>query len=498
MSRRVLALDQGTTSSRALLFDERVHIAARAQHEFPQFYPQPGYVEHDPMDILYSQYRAAADCLRGAGDAKVEGIGITNQRETVIVWDRATGKPVHNAIVWQCRRTAAICEALTQAGHGPLFTERTGLLLDPYFSGTKLKWLLDHVPGARERGRRGELLFGTVDSWLIWNLTGGRAHVTDVTNASRTLLMNADTLGWDAELCGLLDIPMEMLPKIVSCSEVYGTVAEGLPGLSRLAGVPVCGAAGDQQAALFGQSCFRPGDAKCTYGTGCFLLVNTGKTRVRSKNKLLSTVAWSLGGAVEYAIEGSVFNAGSVIKWLRDELGLIQTARECDVLAESVPDSGGVYFVPAFTGLGAPYWDSYARGAIYGLTRGTNRAHLARATLESICFQVQDFIGAVREDTGMPIASFKADGGAAVSDVMLQFQADLLGAEVLRPANVETTALGAAGLAGLAAGVWRSRDEFAAHWKPERAFRPSTDESQREAMYKNWRNAINRTVLKGM
>ena len=492
MDNFLLALDQGTTSSRAILFAHDGSVAAMSQQPFPQHYPQPGWVEHDPMEIWESQRTAAAQALRGLGpDARVAGVGITNQRETTILWDRATGEPVYNAIVWQCRRTAGICDRLKETpGMAERIAEKTGLVIDAYFSGTKLKWLLDNIPHARERAERGELLFGTVETWLIWRLTGGAAHVTDYSNASRTMLFNIHTLAWDEELCALLGIPMRLLPRPVSNSEVYGTVAPNIEGLEALAGVPVCGAAGDQQSALFGQGCHARGQAKNTYGTGCFTLMNTGERAVRSRAGLVTSVAWSLGGKTTYALEGSVFNAGSAIQWLRDEMGLIGASHECDILAESVPDAGGVYLVPAFTGLGAPYWDMYARGCIVGVTRGTTRAHIARAVLEAIAFEVTDLMNAMRQDAGCEISVLRVDGGASVSDVMLQFQSDLLRIPVDRPKMVETTAFGAAALAGLAVGFWRSADEVRALRASDRVFTPERAQADCDEKYRLWKRAV--------
>ena len=493
MRRCVISLDQGTTSSRAIIFDRSGDVVARAQYPFAQHYPQPGWVEHDPMDIWDSQLRAMTDAFVQSGltAAEVAAIGITNQRETTILWDKATGKPVGNAIVWQCRRTAPLCDRLTADGMAGYVRDKTGLLIDAYFSGTKVRWLLDNIPGARSRAERGELLFGTVDSWLIWNLTGGAAHVTDYSNASRTMLFDIDRLCWDKELCKALDIPMSLLPTPVPNSMEYGKVDGRIKGLEGLAGVPICGAAGDQQAALFGQACFTPGQTKNTYGTGCFTLMNIGEQSLRSTVGLVTSVGWCLDGKTTYALEGSVFNAGSSIQWLRDELGLISTAHECDILAESVPDNGGVYLVSAFTGLGAPHWDMYARGAILGLTRGATRAHIARATLEGIAYQVADLMGAMGRDA-CPPTQLRADGGASVSDFMMQFQADLLGIPVHRPRMVETTAMGAAYLAGLAAGVWSGLGEIQSNWQAERVFTPQMDETQRKKSYARWRQAVQR------
>ena len=492
MNGYIIALDQGTTSSRSIIFDSKGNIVSLAQYPFTQIYPKPGWVEHDPMVILESQMLAMSEAFEKSGlsPTDIAGIGITNQRETTIVWDKNTGKPVYNAIVWQCRRTAPICDQLTADGLGPYVKEKTGLLIDAYFSGTKIKWILDNVPSARERAERGELLFGTVETWLIWKLTGGKVHVTDYSNASRTMLFNIHTLSWDEELCALLDIPMDILPRPVSNSEVYGTVAEGIEGLEALAGVPICGAAGDQQAALFGQGCFTRGQAKNTYGTGCFTLMNIGDTPVRSRAGLVTTVGWSLNGETTYALEGSVFNAGSAIQWLRDELQVISTSHECDILAESVPDSGGIYLVPAFTGLGAPYWDMYARGCVVGITRGTTKAHFARAVLESIAYQVTDLMTAMRQDAGCEISLLRVDGGASVSDLMMQFQADLLRIPVDRPAMVETTAFGAASLAGLAAGVWKDLDELSTLRCSERVFTPERAQYECEELYRGWKRAV--------
>ena len=493
MERFVMAVDQGTTSSRAILFDRAGRIRAKAQYPFPQHYPQPGWVEHDPMEILDSQYRAMADCLAGKGDeAEVAAIGITNQRETAIIWERDTGRPIYNAIVWQCRRTASICDRLTADGMGGYVRDRTGLLVDAYFSGTKYKWILDAVPGARSRARAGELLCGTVDSWLIWNLTGGAAHVSDYSNCSRTMLFDIDRLCWDEPLCRALDIPMNMLPAPVPNSMEYGRVATGIPGLEGLAGVPICAAAGDQQAALFGQACFTPGQAKNTYGTGCFTLMNVGESPVRSVSGLLTSVAWSLGGKTVYALEGSVFNAGSSIQWLRDELGLISSAAEIDVQADSVPDNGGVYVVSAFTGLGAPHWDMYARGSISGITRGTTKAHLCRAVLEGIAFQVAELMDTMGADTGRELAVLRVDGGACVSDFLMQFQADLLNIPVDRPEMVETTAFGAASLAGLAVGLWDSPADIEAGRVSQRVFQPRMTREESAARFAKWRRAVER------
>ena len=494
--RAVLALDQGTTSSRAILFDESGNMLAKAQREYPRIFPQPGWVEQDPYELYNSQCRAAAEAIETSGltARDIAAVGITNQRETTIVWDAKTGKPVNNAIVWQCRRTAAICDELKAEGLEETVRSKTGLLIDAYFSGTKIKWILDNVPGARERAENGELLFGNVDSWLIWNLTGGAVHVTDYSNASRTMLFNIHTLEWDKELCERLGVPLAMLPKAMPSSCIYGTVAGGIPGLEKLKGVPIAGAVGDQTSALFGQACFEPGMMKNTYGTGCFFLMNTGDKPVRSCCNLLSSVAWGLNGKVEYALEGSVFNAGSVINWLRDGLGIIKSPHECDTLAESVKDTDGVYFVPAFTGLGAPYWDMYARGTLVGLTAAAGREHIARAVLESIAFQAKDLIDAAACDASLSCKSLRVDGGACVSDIMMQFQSDILGMEVDRPQNVESTALGAAYLAGLAVGVWKNTDEIRNFRKTERLFEPNMDNTRREELYRNWKRAVDRSM----
>lgn len=492
METYVVALDQGTTTSRAISFNQAGEIVSRAQYPFRQIYPQPGWVEHDPMEIWSTQKRALAEAV-GHTDAKqIAAIGVTNQRETTILWDRTTGEPVYNAIVWQCRRTAPICDQLTADGLGPYVKEKTGLLIDAYFSGTKIKWILDNVPGARERAERGELLFGNVDSWLIWNLTGGRAHVSDYSNCSRTMLFDIDNLCWDEELCARLGVPMSMLPTPVPSSMVYGQVTAGLPGLETLEGIPVCGSAGDQAAALLGQACIVPGQAKNTYGTGCFTLMNTGSKSVRSVSGLVTSVAWSVNGKTTYALEGSVFNAGSSIQWLRDELGLIGTAHECDILAESVPDNGGVYLVSAFTGLGAPRWDMYARGAIVGLTRGSNKAHIARATLEGIAYQVKDLLDAMQVDAESPISVLRVDGGASVSSFLMQFQADMLRVPIDRPKLVETTAFGAAFLAGIASGVWESVDDIALLRQSDRIFKPEMDAEQAKQYHDNWLRAVGR------
>ena len=492
MAKYVLALDQGTTSSRAIIFDKKGNIVSKAQNEFEQIYPQAGWVEHDPISILYSQFQAVSACVLSSGinPCDIAGIGITNQRETTILWDRQTGKPVYNAIVWQCRRTAEYCEQLKAEGLEDYIKEKTGLLIDAYFSATKIKWVLDNVPGAMKLAEEGRLLFGTVETWLIWNLTGGSVHVTDYSNASRTMLFDVDNLCWDKFLCDKLGIPMSILPEPVPSSKIYGRVSKGILGLEFLEGIPICGAIGDQPAALFGQGCFEPGQAKNTYGTGCFLLMNTGEKRVKSKNNLLTGVAWGIGDKVEYAIEGSAFNAGSVIKWLRDEVHLIDNARRCDELAESVEDANGIYFVPAFTGLGAPYWDMYARGCIVGLTRGVNRAHIARSVLEAITYQMTDLLEAMKSDSGIDFTELRVDGGASVSDIMLQIQADMIRCNVNRPKTVETTALGAAYLAGLAIGFWEDMEEIQNNRVVEKVFTPQMSIERRNELYDGWKRAV--------
>lgn len=494
MAEYVLALDQGTTSSRAILFDREQNIVEMAQKEFTQIYPKEGWVEHDPMEIYSSQYAVMMEVIAksGVNVREIAAIGVTNQRETTVLWDRETGRPIHNAIVWQCRRTADLVDALVKDGLGDYIREATGLVPDAYFSATKIKWILDKVPGARERAARGEVLFGTVDSWLIWNLTRGAAHVTDCSNASRTMLFNIHTLQWDQELCGMLGIPLALLPQPRANSEVYGTIASGISGLEDLAGIPICGSAGDQAAALFGQGCFVPGQAKNTYGTGCFTLMNVGTSAVRSRSGLVTSVGWQLNGETTYALEGSVFNAGSAIQWLRDELGLFETSPECDRLAESVPSAGGVYVVPAFTGLGAPYWDMYARGTIVGITRGTTKAHIARAVLDAIAFQVADLVRAMNADAPCPITTLRVDGGASVSDILMQTQADLLRLPVDRPTQVETTAFGAAALAGLAVGVWENLQEVGQLRRSQHVFMPQRAEADCAADYSHWQRAVNR------
>lgn len=490
----VIALDQGTTSSRAIVFEKSGAIRSMGQYPLTQHYPQPGWVEHDPMEILRTQLMALAQAYEksGAAPAEIAAIGVTNQRETAIVWEKDTGRPIMNAIVWQCRRTAEECRRLEQAGLGALVRSRTGLLIDAYFSGPKISWILDHVPGARARAERGELLCGTVDSWLIWNLTG--RHVSDVSNCSRTMLFDIDRLQWDEELCKALRVPMHILPQPVSNSEIYGHIRPNIRGIEALAGIPVAGAAGDQQAALFGQGCFAPGQAKNTYGTGCFTLMNTGDRSLRSENGLLTSVGWKLGNETTYVLEGSVFNAGSTIQWLRDELQLIGSAHETDLLAESVPDNGGVYLVSAFTGLGAPHWDMYARGAILGITRGATRAHIARAALEGIAFQVAELAATMEKDLSCPLDSLWVDGGASVSDFMMQFQADLLRCSIYRPQIVETTAAGAAYLAGLAVGLWSNREELLQGRRLDRVFAPNMEPSQAKRLMEQWKKAVSRAL----
>ena len=496
MKKYVLALDQGTTSSRAILFDKKGNICFKAQHEFTQIYPHTGWVEHNPMEILFSQLQSVMEVMAAskATAEEIDSIGITNQRETTIVWDKSTGKPVYNAIVWQCRRTADMCEKIKEdAELTQYIKDHTGLVVDAYFSATKIKWILENVEGAKELAEKGQLLFGTVETWLIWNLTGGAVHITDYSNASRTMIFDVDKLCWDEYLCEKLGIPMNMLPEAVPSSKVYGTVAKSVMGIEDLAGVPISGAIGDQPAALFGQGCFESGQAKNTYGTGCFLLMNTGDKRVKSDNNLVTGVAWGIGDKVTYAIEGSAFNAGSVIKWLRDDLQLIPSARRCDELAESVVNSNGVYFVPAFTGLGAPYWDMYARGTIVGLTRGANAAHICRSVLEAIAYQMTDLLEAMKQDSDIELSELRVDGGASVSDIMMQIQADMIRTNVNRPKMVETTALGAACLAGLATGFWKSTDEIAEIRQVDKVFEPKMDIEKREKRYRGWLRAVERS-----
>ncbi|MBQ6838629.1 MAG: glycerol kinase GlpK [Clostridia bacterium] len=495
MKKYVLALDQGTTSSRTIVFDKKGRIISKAQFEFEQIYPNSGWVEHNPYEILDSQLRSLSSALINGkiNPKEIAAIGITNQRETTILWDKETGKPVYNAIVWQCRRTAPICEKLKEEGLEDYVKEHTGLLIDAYFSATKIKWILDNVPEARTLASENRLLFGTVETWLIWNLTDKQVHITDYSNAARTMLFDIEKLCWDEYLCSKLGIPMNILPEVKESSSVYGYVSENVPGLKELAGIPISGAIGDQQAALFGQACFNAGQAKNTYGTGCFLLMNTGDKRIHSKNNLIEGIAWGINGKVTYDLEGSAFNAGSVIKWLRDELRLISEPSECDFLAESVKDANGIYLVPAFTGLGAPYWDMYARGCIVGLTRGTNRAHFARAVLESIAYQVTDLVDAMTKDSNIILSEMRVDGGASVSNVMLQIQSNLISSKVNRPKLVETTALGAAYMAGLAVGFWKDFDEIEKAREVDRIFVPAIDNDTREAALKGWHKAVSRS-----
>ena len=491
MSQFILALDQGTTSSRAILFDHAGAIRAVAQREFTQFYPQPGWVEHDAEEIWATQAGVIAEAVAHAGIQfdQIAAIGITNQRETTVVWDRATGRPIHRAIVWQDRRTAEHCDALKQLGHAPMIQQKTGLVLDAYFSGTKLKWILDHVDGARKAAAEGRLAFGTIDTWLAWKLTGGQSHITDVSNASRTLLYNIHTHEWDDELLKLLDVPRVLLPEVRASSERYAETAAGLFPVR----VPVAGIAGDQQAALFGQMCLQPGMLKHTYGTGGFMMLNTGDQPVPSKNNLLTTVAWKVDGKVTYALEGSIFIAGAVVQWLRDGLGLIKTSAEVEQLAASVPDNGGVYLVPAFAGLGAPHWDQFARGTIVGITRGTTAGHFARAALESIAYQTMDVLQAMEADSGIPLKELRVDGGATVDDLLMQFQADLIGVPLVRPKIRETTALGAAYLAGLAVGFWSSTDELQHQWQRDKEFHPAMDRAKVAELTRGWQKAVGRS-----
>ena len=491
MAKYVLALDQGTTSSRSILFSRQARIKATAQREFRQIYPCPGHVEHDPEDIWKTQLGTARSAIRKAGAkaADIAAIGITNQRETVVLWDKATGRPIHNAIVWQSRITAPICERLKQRGLEATFRKKTGLVLDPYFSGTKIKYLLDQSKSLRRRAEKGEVLCGTIDTFLLWRLTGGRVHGTDVTNASRTLLYNIHELQWDEELLRILDIPREMLPAVRDSSGIFGETDPKLFGRA----IPISGIAGDQQAAMFGQACFRPGMAKNTYGTGCFILLNTGSKAMASERGLLTTIGWSIGGKVTYCLEGSIFIAGAAVQWLRDGLKLIRKAEDIEKLAATERDSGGVYFVPAFVGLGAPYWDPYARGTIVGLTRGTTGGHLARATLESICFQTRDVVEAMQADAGVRLSGLKVDGGASANDGLLQLQADILGVEVQRPVVHETTALGAAYLAGIAVGFWKGLSEVRSNWALEKTFKPKIRPKERRRRYERWKEAVERS-----
>ena len=490
MDKYILALDQGTSSSRAIVFDHEGNIRSTAQMEFTQYFPKPGWVEHNPMEIWSSEAAVIAEAITkmGINGLDIAAIGITNQRETTIVWDAETGEPVYNAIVWQDRRTSGFCDTLRDKAD--FIREKTGLIIDAYFSGTKIRWILDNVPGAREKAEAGKLRFGTVDTWLVWQLTRGEVHVTDVSNASRTMLFNINTLEWDKELLELLDIPASMMPSVRSSSEVYGHTKTTLFAHE----VPIGGIAGDQQAALFGQMCTEPGSVKNTYGTGCFLLMNTGEKPILSKNNLLTTVAWKIADQVNYALEGSIFVGGSVVQWLRDGLGIIRSSSEIEALAATVPDNGGVYFVPALTGMGAPYWDQYAHGTICGITRGTTAAHIARAALEGIAFQTMDIVGAMEKDAGVKLSELKVDGGASRNNLMMQFQADVLDTSVIRPQVTETTALGACYLAGLAVGYWSSLDEIKAQWQAERVFKPSDTDTT--ALKAGWADAISRTITR--
>ena len=488
MDKYIMALDLGTTSCRCIIFDKNGRICSAAQKEFTQYFPQPGWVEHDAEEIWATQTGLMYEAMSKIDITinEIAGIGITNQRETTVLWDKETGRPVHKAIVWQCRRTAGYCDELKKLGMADFFRSKTGLVLDAYFSATKLRWLLDNAAGARERAEKGKLLFGTVDSWIIWKLTGGKVHVTDYSNASRTMLFNIHTLKWDEEILRVLKIPQQILPEVKPSSHVYGYTDSKLFGRE----VPIAGAGGDQQCALFGQTCFERGEVKNTYGTGGFMLMNTGTAPVNSHNGLVTTIAWGVDDKVEYALEGSIFVAGAAVQWLRDELGLIRDAAESEVLAKSVPDANGCYVVPAFVGLGAPYWDQYARGAIVGLTRGVNRNHIVRATLESIAYQVNDVLMAMQEDSGMPITSLRVDGGACDNDFLMQFQADILNTSVVRPYCIETTAMGAAYLAGLAVGYWRSKEEILANHVIAAEFKPQMGQAKRENLLQGWHNAV--------
>ena len=492
----IIALDQGTTSSRCIIFDHNGHIVSSAQKEFTQIYPEPGWVEHDPQEIWESQNYVMMEAIAKAGikSSQIAAIGITNQRETTIVWDRNTGKPIYNAIVWQCRRTAEICEQLKKDGFENYIKINTGLVVDAYFSGTKIKWIIDNVPGAKAKALNGELLFGTVDSWLVWKLTNGKVHVTDYTNASRTMLFNIRTMRWDEKLLNELSIPISMMPEVKNSSEIYGKTI--LPGIDSNP-IPISGIAGDQQAALFGHACFKKGDCKNTYGTGCFLLMNTGNKFIESNNGLLTTIAIGINGKIDYALEGSVFVAGAAIQWLRDELGLIDSAEETGNIARSVESTNGVYIVPAFTGLGSPYWDMYARGTIVGLTRGSNRSHIVRATLESIAYQTRDLLEAMQEDSGISISALKVDGGASQNNFLMQFQADIINANIIKPVINETTALGAAYLAGMAVGFWKDKSEIENIREIDKEFVPEISAEEREKLYNGWKNAVSCTLHYG-
>lgn len=494
MKKYILALDQGTTSSRAIVFDHNGQICSVAQKEFPQYFPKPGWVEHNPNEIWSSQASVIAEAISSIdiNGLDIAGIGITNQRETTVVWDVDTEEPIYNAIVWQDRRTSEFCDKLKAQGLVDSIREKTGLIIDAYFSGTKIKWILDNVPGARQRAEQGKLRFGNIDTWLVWRLTRGEVHVTDVTNASRTMLFNINTLKWDEDLLKLLDIPANMMPEVKSSSEIYGHTKTTIFAHE----VPISGIAGDQQAALFGQMCIEPGAIKNTYGTGCFVMLNTGEKPVKSENNLLTTIAWKIGNKVNYALEGSIYVGGSVVQWLRDGLGCIKSSSEIEELASTVPDSGGVYFVPALTGLAAPYWDQYARGTIIGITRGTTTAHIARAALDGIAFQTFDIAQAMAKDMGAPLTELKVDGGASRNNLLMQYQANLLGIKVVRPRITETTALGAAYLAGLAVGFWKDIDEIKQQWQVERTFEPVADNEEIAAAKKGWADAISRTLSK--
>lgn len=492
MAKYVMALDQGTTSSRAIIFDESGLIKGVANREFNQIYPKPGWVEHDPMEIWGSQIGVAQEVLKklNISAEDIAAIGITNQRETTVVWEKATGKPVYNAIVWQCRRTASICDDLKNRGLADAIREKTGLVVDAYFSGTKIKWILDNVQGVREKAEKGEVLFGNIDTWLIWKLTEGKVHITDYSNASRTMLFNIHTLDWDDDILRELDIPRAILPKPMPSSHVYGKTSIEALG----AEIPIAGVAGDQQAALFGQACFSQGMAKNTYGTGCFMLMNTGEKAVTSKSGLLTTIAWGVDGKVEYALEGSIFIAGAVVQWLRDELRIIDNAAQSEEYAKKVADNNGVYLVPAFVGLGAPYWDMYARGTIVGLTRGAKREHIIRAALESITYQTRDVLEAMQKDSGITLTNLKVDGGAVANDFLMQYQSDILGVPVSRPKVIETTALGAAYLAGLAVGYWKDKEDISAKWQIDNTFKPAMDSTKRDEFYRGWKKAVERAM----
>ena len=493
MKKYIIALDQGTTSSRAIIFDKNMNIVAKSQREFSQIFPEPGWVEHNPMEIWASQRSVLTEVVAKSGISlkDVAGIGITNQRETVVVWDKNTGEPVYNAIVWQCRRTAEICEQLKNKGLEEYVKDNTGLIIDAYFSGTKVKWILDNVKGAREKAENGELLFGTVDTWLVWKLTAGKVHVTDYTNASRTMMFNIKTLKWDEKILNELGIPKSMLPEVRNSSEIYGYTKMGVTmGEESGTEIPIAGIAGDQQSALFGQACFHSGDIKNTYGTGCFMLMNTGEKCIKSNNGLLTTIAIGIDGKVEYALEGSIFIAGAVIQWLRDELRFFDHAADTEYFAMKVDDNGGVYLVPAFVGLGSPYWDMYARGIMVGLTRGSNKNHIIRAALESIAYQSKDLIEAMKEDSGLELKSLKVDGGAVANNFLMQFQADIINANVLRSEIIETTALGAAYLAGLAVGFWKNKEDIKKNWKLDKEFEPNLSEELRTKYFKGWKKAV--------